>query len=441
MSVAIEHDRAAQLLMAGDDGLDADAARLRLESAAVVVSADGSASQQWGQAALLAIAAAGVRMFRGGVFVAPSLAGVRLLSHPVGRPLLGEMRRMGCREETAPSGTLRLHVGTDPEGDVDLVCWTEGWVSLIDRSPPATTAAEGNVLSGVLVAAMALAEAFRMRVLSDIRAGRARRSFSAWGHDEPPADATLARLPRQLWLLGLGNLGQACLFTLGLLPYADPEAVQLVLQDCDTAGPENLPVQILTGHDWIGRTKARAAAEWAEARGFTTVVEERRFDATTRPGPSEPRLLLAGVDNLETRRWAAEAGFGLVVDAGLGASAAEAFDLRVHAFPGRRSALEAWPIDVAPPAPPRLSAGLQKLVDENRLPLCGALTIAGKSVGVPSAALAAAAIQISQAIRVMEGGVCCDLYDASLADHRRTSGHVMTHRPNVDLPFVTAEEV
>jgi hypothetical protein len=44
------------------------------------------------------------------------------------------------------------------------------------------------------------------------------------------------------------------------LPYADPAAVELFLQDTDISGPENLDVQLLTRNGWIGQKKARAAA-------------------------------------------------------------------------------------------------------------------------------------------------------------------------------------
>ena len=46
---------------------------------------------------------------------------------------------------------------------------------------------------------------------------------------EPP----LTYLPSRLWLIGLGHLGQAYLWGLGLLPYKDPADVALVLQDID----------------------------------------------------------------------------------------------------------------------------------------------------------------------------------------------------------------
>ena len=121
---------------------------------------------------------------------------------------------------------------------------------------------------------------------------------------------------------------------LGLLPYADPTAVELFLQDTDTSGAENLDVQLLTRCRWIGQKKARAAAAWAEVRGFQTAVIERRFTSATRRTVNEPGLIFVGVDNLETRRAAADqSGFDLMLDGGLGATPAEVFDLRSMHFP------------------------------------------------------------------------------------------------------------
>jgi hypothetical protein len=58
---------------------------------------------------------------------------------------------------------------------------------------------------------------------------------------------------------------------------------------------------------------------------------------------------------------------------------------------------------------------LEKAVADGRIDRCGALTVAGKSVGVPCTALAAAALQIGQVIRAIATGRCCDLVDASLS--------------------------
>lgn len=413
MTLSIEHDRAAQFLMAHGAAVDFRAAQGRLEAAALEISYE-DADEPWVQAALLAAAAAGGRMFRGGVFlVEGSDARGVLALHPAGG-LRCRLAAAGVRLQPAPAGAARLHVGPNVRPGAELYCWTEGWTAVTSPVPATLPAPAGNVISGVLAVSIALAETFRRLVLRDLRAGRLTRRLTAWGPQQPD-NPTIRYTPKSVWMLGVGNLGQAALFVLGLLPWTDPAQTTLLLQDFDRAGPENLPVQILTGHDWIGQRKVRPAAAYAERLGFQTVLVESAFHADGGPAGDDPRVLLCGVDNLDARRWAAAAGFDLAIDAGLGATAADAFDLRLHAFPGGRSPLQAWPDLTSGPAEPVLNAGLQKALEEGQLDLCGALTIAGKSVGVPCTALAAAALQVGQLVRALATGRCCDLVDASLA--------------------------
>ena len=410
MSVTFEHDRGAQWLMAADSRLDVDAATARLDGAALAVSFDEAGDEPWAQAALLAVVAAGKRMFRRGVYL------VSAEDPPCRLALYGSgsfRRRLiaaGAHDRPAPQGAAHLLLGRRAKDGV-VACWTDGWSAWVGPGQPPGQAARSNEIGGVLAAALGLQEAFRRHVLLDLRAGRRTYRVSAWGPDAP-ADGRLLRLPSELWVLGLGNLGQATLLVLGVLPYWDPRNARLLLQDFDTAGLENLGVQVLTEPSWIGRRKARCVAEWADRLGFNTDICERAFQLGHQPGRDEPRVLLGCVDNLEARRAAASAGFDLMVDAGLGATAAEAFDVRLHAFPGRRGIAEVWPD--TPLAAPRLSPGLERAVADGRIDACGAMSIAGRSVGVPCTALAAAAIQIAQVVRAFETGGCCDLVDLTL---------------------------
>lgn len=418
------NDRGVQFVMATDAGLDVDAARLRLERAALVLDLDDACDAAH-QALALAAARCALKMFRGGVFLAAGGEGARSVGFEPPGPLKRVLLQWGVKLTQAPAHALRLRIGTNASAHgADLYAWTDGWTACIAPSAAPAAPANGNAVSGVLAGALAVAELFRKAVLDDVLALRASRSLSAWGPDEAPPEAAIRKLPRGLWLLGLGNLGQASAFTLGLLPWRDTGDIALLLQDGDRAGPENLMVQLLTDHAWVGQKKARALAAWFEARGFTTTVEERRFRAGMRPEEGEPRLLLAGVDNLVARRDAAEAGFDLVLDAGLGATGAEAFDFRLHAFPGSISAEKAWP-DLQQAQPSALPENLDKLVKQGRIDLCGAQTIAGKAVGVPCTALAAAAIQIGQACRALATGRCAEKVDVSLADVSRAHWRVM----------------
>lgn len=438
MSISIEHDRAAQFLVAGDPHLDFKAAQLRLERAALYITADAPA-EPWAQAALLALTRCGRRMFRSGVYLGPWPDSRNHLALYPACGLRGQLVRLGADERPPPAGALHIHLGAEAPPQARLVCWADGWCAAIGPRGPSAPPRPANVVSGVLAAALGAHEAFRVLVLNDLRAGRATRRQSAWGADEPLA-AAINYLPSSLWLLGLGNLGQATLFILSLLPYVDPAALRLVLHDFDRAGLENLAVQILTDQGWIGRRKARCVADFADALGFDTALVETSFAPHTAPSGDDPRLLLAGVDNLRARRWAAGGGFDLVIDAGLGATAADAFELRLHAFPGSRSPEQAWPEPQDDAFAAKLNPALQKAVEEGEIDLCGAMTIAGKSVGVPCTALAAAAVQVGQLLRALATGACCDLVDMNLAGGPAVFKPMAGPLP-VSLPFVRALSV
>lgn len=418
------NDRGVQLVMAADAGLDLDAARLRLERATLVLDIDDEAGAA-AHALALAAARCALKMFRGGVFLRHGGDGPRLVGFDPPGPLKRVLVQWGVKLTQAPAHALRLRIGARVAAEsADLYAWTDGWTARIAPTPPKETSLAGNAVSGVLAGAMAVAELFRRAVLDDVLALRAPRALSAWGPGDAPADAAISKLPQALWLLGLGNLGQASAFTLGLLPWRDTGEVSLLLQDGDRVGPENLMVQLLTDHSWIRQKKARALAAWFEARGFVATIEERRYRAGMKPEEGEPRLMLAGVDNLTARRAAAVAGFDLVLDAGLGATGAEAFDLRLHAFPGSISVEQAWP-DLQQTAPTALRENLEKLVSQGRIDMCGAQTIAGKAVGVPVTALAAAALQIGQLCRALATGRCAEKVDVSLADVSRAHWRMM----------------
>lgn len=428
MNLTIEQDRGAQFLMAAKPDIGFDEARLRLDRSSLSLSFDASISSPSMQCAALAAVASGAKMFRRGVYLEKSPDAEIVVGHRLPRSLHSALADSGCREGPPPLGATRVHIGTvGAATKADLFAWTDGWSAGVANTFPEVALAPGNELSGIFAGALAVSVAFRKAVLDDPLAGRRRLTYCLWEPGGIGTDnAGLVCLPSKLWLLGLGNLGQASLFVLSLLPYADPAAVRLLLNDTDVCGPENLPVQILTRPDWIGEKKVRCAAKWAERVGFLTVANERRFSSSTGPEEGEPRVALVGVDNLDARRSAAKAGFDLVIDAGLGATGTEAFDVRLHAFPGFRNEDKAWVTsEELPRDPPPLRPNLQRLIDQGLIDQCGAVTIAGQAVGVPCTALAAAAVQVAQACRAVETGRCCDLADFTLTNSKGSASHVM----------------
>lgn len=139
-----------------------------------------------------------------------------------------------------------------------------------------------------------------------------------------------------------GNLGQAFAWLLSALPYGEQQKATLVLQDFDRIAASNDSTSPLSFRKDIGRRKGRVISDWLEERGFQTIVEERRFGDWIRRSPEEPRVALCGVDNTIARTALEEAGFDLVVEAGLGAGPEAFRSLAMHTFPATRTAKEIW---------------------------------------------------------------------------------------------------
>ncbi len=436
MLIPIEHDRLAQLLMAHDPGTYADDAKARLEAGRLILTTS-EPDAPWAQAALFAIAALGVRMFRGGTFVTGIGASPVQVGANRGASLRRTLINLGCRETGLPDQAFRIHVGTRPPNPVHLHVLADGWRGVVSPQP-IERGEEGNVISGALAGALGVSEAFRSAVLGDLLACRRPLQLSAWNPAHPCAGSALSRLPKALWQIGLGNLGQAALFVLGLLPYPDRGEAHFYFQDHDTAGEENRMIQILTEPQWMGRKKVRSAAAYAEGLGFETTLIEKRLHARSFRDDADPAIALVGVDNVIARRIAADGRFPLVVDAGLGKTAEEIFDIRLLSFPGRRSVDAAWPPAAGTDGPPELNPGLARLVDEKRLTQCGAITLAGTSLGVPSTALIAACLQVGQVCRALATGSLCDFIDVTLLNPDRVAATSTQLPSSLNLPALSA---
>lgn len=96
-------------------------------------------------------------------------------------------------------------------------------------------------------------------------------------------------MPDALWLVGLGNLGQAYVWALSLLPYADPGKLRLVLQEQDVVNPENWGTSVLVRGRNYGALESRLVEDWAVARGFDVSRIDRWLDGATRKASGVPR--------------------------------------------------------------------------------------------------------------------------------------------------------
>lgn len=285
-----------------------------------------------------------------------------------------------------------------------LAPWASGWVFGVGPKTATLGSADAAMFAPACVAAGALAvsEAFSILRRDNPYAGRRSVSFSLWsmiaGADQPP-DSAVAPLDGGLWLVGLGHLGQAYCWTLGMM--ADVVRGPLVLQDIDAVTASTITTSLLSAPADVKRNKTRIVGEWMEDRGFDTRLVERRFDAVTRVAASEPMTALFGVDNPAARRACEGTGFSLVLDAGLGSGYRDFRSLRVRAFPGASAADKIWAAGEEPAAVP-LAPAYQTLLAKGKDP-CGVTTLATRAVGAPFVGCYASAVLIAELFRRRAG--------------------------------------
>jgi len=384
------------------------------------------------QAAVLAAVALGRRVFLGGVTVEGDLNVPLLAPLPFGSTLAEAITALGGLLGEIPAGVPVLRVGNDPADRTGGFCVRlvfAGWRGGVVPNQAAGIARGAGApmaLAPMLAAAFGVNEAF-LHLSGELpSAGRRCVGLSLWNPADPEwleagtPDPGLQYLPTRLWLIGLGHLGQAYLFALGLLPYERPADLHLLLQDDDIITPSTESTSILSDASMIGARKARAMAAWAERRGFATTITERLFDEHTRRQPHEPAIALCGLDNAAGRRQLDLAGFDFVAEAGLGRGHADFRSILVHTLPGDMPAAKLWEtVDTAVGAID--AAAYRKLLEEGSLDRCGVTLLAGKAVGAPFVGAAAGTIVIAEVLRLLHGAPVNRLLDVNLVnpDHRR----------------------
>ena len=391
----------------------------------VSVGEDAGHSQTL-QAALLTIVNSGRRSLLGGIEV-EGVDGMNLLVPvPPYRSLEEAVAGLGGRvvRSLAPEVPLVVVGSAQPttRSRFAVRVTFEGWsagILPLDHDDIRLGESHEFTPAGVLAGALAVAEAFQFLRGNQPIAGKRGAGLSLWRPELPWRDDTASgpaidRLPSALWLIGLGNLGQAYLWTLGMLPYAEPGEVQLVLQDHDILAPSNDSTSLLTSRKQIGMRKTRAMADWA-ARGFKTSIIERKFKSGFRVHNDDPSLALCGVDNEPARSALEDVGFAKVIEAGLGGGTDDFLGFRTHVFPGGRRAKDVWkPVErnrvgrTDRPAYEKLAA--------SGLDQCGLTQLAGRTVGGPFVGAIVAAIVIGEVLRVVNGAHGYDLIDGHLRD-------------------------
>jgi hypothetical protein len=384
------------------------------------------------QATLLTAVALGRRVFLGGVFVRLAADASLCVPLPLAGMLSAAIRQLGGQIADGPLSDSLPHVriGGTPIArtrafEVRTMCF--GWRGgIVPIDSPEHRHEEPLVLTGMLAAGLAVNEAFLHVRAESALAGQRAVGLSLWDlHRDtdwlttPLAEPALSLLPSRLWLLGLGHLGQAYLWALGLLPYSNADRLDLVLQDIDVITPSTESTSILSEASFLNLKKTRAMAAWGEARGFSISIHERRFAAGFRRQDDEPSVLLCGLDNALGRRALDSAGFDLVVEAGLGRGYQDFRTLRLHTLPATRSAAEIWRLTDESRLP-NAAPAYTKLVQDGVLDRCGMTLLAGKAIGAPFVGSIAATLVIAEVLRLLHGGHSLQLIDMDLMcpEHR-----------------------
>lgn len=429
--------RTAKLLIDAGKATDPDDARRYLERLVLQVAVGPDVGRDpAAQAALATVVNAGHRAYLGGVHVQldddPTLstgwtAGM-MASETVARFGGKVVDHLTADRPTLALGNPRESVG-EPVLHLTWCDWSGGVVESADSvlNGPAITPA------GVAAGALGVSEIFQQQ-LGAVVPGRRDVGVSLWRPDLNwrAADAVgpaLQYLPARLWLLGLGHLGQAYAWTLGLLPYATPHEVELGLVDFDHVIDGNTATQLLVCDDDVQRRKTRVIAGALEVLGFRTRLVERAFDEHFHPvvhpvpARNEPTIALAGFDKLEPRRQLGRAGFTRVVDAGLGAGPVEYLDMVLHTFPAPECPATAFAQDPQPAGalPDAYETEIARQAASGvaeAAARCGMLDVAGVTVGAAFVGAFASTLVVADLLRLLHGGrefsvIATDLRDPS----------------------------
>jgi hypothetical protein len=393
------------------------------------------AAQPAHQIALLTGVALARRVFLGGVTVVGKLDVPLLVPAARGTNLAEAVRIMGAElADAEPTDRPSIAIGgaaRERRAGFHVRAVFAGWRCGAVPAHADFAGGEDEVmpLAPMLAAALCVSEAFFYVQGQTPVAGRRSVGFSLWQPARkdwltPDGDAPVLRyLPSHLWLVGLGHLGQAYLWALGLLPYPTPTGVSLVLQDTDAITPSSWSTSVLTEPGMAGTMKTRAMVAWTEQRGFGARIYERLFDASFTRQDEEPTIALCGIDNALGRRALDRVGFSFVVEAGLGRGHRDFRTIRLHTLPGSRAAAEIWkPGAEGEDVSDR--AAYQRMLKQGQLDECGVTLLAGKAVGAPFVGAVAACFAIAEVLRLLHGGLLHHLIDLDLQspEHRTVAG-------------------
>ncbi len=455
MATEIEIDSArsrirAALVNSGRYGFE-EAENKLASSRLLIRVADEASRTPAGQAAVLTATATAVRCY-GHVQVGGSVKAQLRLPLSVGADTLEEAVSIlgGDTGDTgAPDRVILIGSGLKSSGTWCVQAFWDGWtVGFAPGCNQMHTGCSSSAVAGVAAGALAVGQAF-LAEQGNPSAGKTVQVLSLWrpaGGQDMVAEPDFGQccIPKSLWLIGLGNLGQAFIWTLSMVPCSSGRAV-LYLQDDDLVQEENWGTSLLVKHGQYGMLKTRLAEQWAEEHGFRVRRIDRRLDKHQRRTDHEPGIVLAGLDRMPARRLLGLPGFEYVIDAGLGATAADYHKFRINVFDRRTD-------------PAQHFAGVEDTTEQEitrllRLPAyesvaahsangkCGAAMLAERSVAVPFVSAFVGALVIAQAIRIASGFGAHRALTGSINDLRGIRGTLAPKPKRIGIETMEVDPV
>ncbi len=424
-----ELNRSIKLAIDSGEASSIDEARAIFERYKLAISVGlDIASSATKQAALLTAVNTARRCFLGGVEVQITEADSELLvpwrhCRKIGHAIID---LGGTLRDAIDADVPRVIIGdvnTRGQNHFAVRATFDGWVGGVAPIEDGIRLSEFQEFTpaGVLAGALAVSEAFQHVRGRNALAGHRAIGLSLWKPDsarswtnERDTGPELEWLPSNGWLIGLGHLGQAYLWTLGFLPYANPELLELVLQDYDELVLANDSTSLLTNIKMIGQKKTRAMASWCAQRGFRTRIVERRFAANLEIDEEEPQVALCGVDNQPARAALEDVGFAQIIEAGLGRGTEEYLAFQMHCFPAERAARDRWSsadsvqsenVSEKPAYESLAAQGMDK---------CGLTMLANRSVGASFVGAFTSTLVVSELLRMAIGAQRYAVIDGSL---------------------------
>ena len=380
-------------------------------------------------AAVLTAVNCGARAFLGGVNVRLKNDGVIERGWGQGLLLSDAVVRFGGTIVSAHKAdhlTVAFGDPKTPVGHLVVHATWSGWSGgVVTDASKRLDERHGNPLSGALAGAIAVSECFQNQFHGPV-AARRDAGLSLWRPGAAWLDGNLAGpklqyLPDALWLAGLGHLGQAYAWVLGLLDYPADTHPEVLLQDVDVISAANLSTTMLAEDADRGRRKTRVVLAKLAKQGFDAILVERLFDEHTGRQDAEPPVILCGFDSYQARRRAlGDAGFARTIDAGLGSGHDRYLNILVRVFNGAFDSNTVYR-DPDEPLLTVLGAGYELEIANqvedggNEADVrCGIVDLAGKAVAASFVGAVAAALVIAETVRPLHGGPGNELVSVDL---------------------------